>query len=108
MALLELLEGVPCQVMVSGYPSDVVRGAPWGLAQRRVAGDEPGRCAHREAVVQLRPRAAALGTLRGTQTSPTASASSARPRAGGRRYAALPLAERLAVLGAMMAVEAER
>ena len=26
----------------------------------------------------------------------------------GRRYAALPLAERLAVLGAMMAVEAER
>ena len=28
--------------------------------------------------------------------------------AGGRRYAALPVGERLAVLGAMMAVEAQR
>ena len=31
-----------------------------------------------------------------------------RTRTSRRRYAALPLAERLAVLGAMMAVEAER
>ena len=44
--------GVPCQVMVSGYPSTLYEDS--GLAQRRVAGDEPGRCAL---------RAAALGTL---------------------------------------------
>ena len=55
VALLELLKGVALSGDGLGVPLDVVRGAPSGLAQRRVAGDEPGRCAHREAVVQLRP-----------------------------------------------------
>ena len=50
-----LLKGVALSGDGLGVPLDVVRGAPSGLAQRRVAGDEPGRCAHREAVVQLRP-----------------------------------------------------
>ena len=39
-------------------------------------------------------------------TSPTARWSGARPRNWGRRYAAMPQAERLAVLAAVMAVEA--
>ena len=54
---------------------------------------------------ELRPRPAALGALRGFTDRQRIKR---KAQSWGRRYAALPVAERLAVLGAMMAVEAER
>ena len=49
MALLELLEGVPCQVMVSGVPLDVVRASAFGAGVSVECPPcmRPGRCAHR-------------------------------------------------------------
>ena len=104
-ALLELLKGLPCAVMVSGYPSALYdeRLAGWGSVSLQVmnrAGAvtetirfnfEPDRvhwasCAgrnftHRQAVKR-------------------------KAASWGRRYRAMPAAERLAVLAAIMAVEA--
>ena len=59
--LLELLKTLPCRVMLSGYPSALYDGLLGGWGSLGVAGDEPGRRAHREAVVQLHPRPGALG-----------------------------------------------
>ena len=65
--LLERLKTLPCQVMLSGYPSALYDARLEGWRSVRVAGDEPGRCAHREAVVQLRPGPGALGEPRGPE-----------------------------------------
>ena len=59
-----------------------VRRVARRLAQAGGAGHEPGRGAHREAVVQLRPGPGALGQPRGPQLPPTARPSSARRRVG--------------------------
>ena len=88
---------MPCQVMVSGTPRRCT-GAPWGLAQRRVAGDEPGRCAHREAVVQLPPERLHWARYAGKNFTDRQRIKR-KAQSWGRRYAALPAAERLAVLG---------
>ena len=65
--LLELLEAVPCQVMVSGYRSALYEERLEGW--RRVAlqvMNHAGR-AHRVRVDELRPRPAALGPVRGEE-----------------------------------------
>ena len=67
VALLELLKGLPCQVMVSGYPSALYDERLSRLAQRVAAGDEPGGGGDREDMVQLPPRPAALGALCGQE-----------------------------------------
>ena len=73
-----------------------------GLDPSAKAGDEPGRRAHREAVVQDRVHwASHAGRLTDRQRIKRKAAS------WGRRYRALPRAERLAVLASVMAVEAE-
>ena len=56
---------------------------------------------------ELPRRPAALGTLRGKNFTDRQRIKR-KAENWGRRYAALPYPERLAVLGAMMAVEAER
>ena len=66
-ALLTLLKGLPCAVMVSGYPSARVRRSAGRLARRVLAGDESGGGGDGEGLVQLRAGPAALGKLRGTQ-----------------------------------------
>ena len=65
--LLTLLAGMPCQVMVFGVSLGALRGAPSGMAPGGAPGDEPRGRSHRVRVDELRPRAAALGALRGTQ-----------------------------------------
>ena len=60
----------------------VVRRVARRLAQPGGAGHEPGRGAHREAVVQLRPRTGCIGPAARAATSPTARPSSARRRVG--------------------------
>ena len=67
VALLELLKGLPCQVMVSGHPSALYdeRLAGWRRLALQVTTPGPG--AHRGRVVQLHARPGALGELRGPQ-----------------------------------------
>ena len=106
VALLDLLKDLPCQVMVSGHPS--------ALYDEMLAG---WRSLALQVTTQAQVRTEVCGSTsrptgcigRATQagTSPTASASSVRRPTGGRRHKALPAGERLAVLAAMMAVDAE-
>ena len=79
--LLELLEAVPCQVMVSGYRSTLYEERLEGLAQRRVQVMNHGGFAPRSCGSTSPPTGCTGRATRG-RTSPTASASSARPRAG--------------------------
>ena len=85
-----------------------VRGAPRRVAARGASGDEPRRGSHRVRVDELRPRPAALGRATRGGTSPTASASSARPRAGAGATPRCRWASASRCWGAMMAVEAQR
>ena len=66
-ALLGLLKGLPCAVMVSGYPSalydELLRG--WRSVSLQVMNQAGG--GHREGLVQLRAGPCPLGALRGTR-----------------------------------------
>ena len=106
VALLELLKGLPCAVMVSGYPSalyDELLGG-WRSAALQVMNHagvvtekvwfnfEPDR-------VHWASRAGRNFTHRQMVKR--------KAHGWGRRYRAMPPAERLAVLAALMAVEAQ-
>ena len=110
--LLELLKAVSCQVMVSGYRSALYEESARWVAASGASGDEPRGRAHRVRVDELRPRPAALGPLRtggyAGRNFTDRQRIKRKAQSWGRRYAALPVGERLAVLGAMMAVEAQR
>ena len=81
VALLELLKGMPCQVMVSGYPSTLyeerLRG--WRSVEWQVMNQ--GGVRTEKLWFNFAPSGCTGHATRG-RTSPTASASSARPRAG--------------------------
>ena len=99
--LLELLKGVPCQVMVSGMARRCTRSA-LRAARGPASGVDAGV---RTECVWMNFPADRLHWARYAGRNFTDA--SARPRAGA---GATPrsVAERLAVLGAMMAVEAQR
>lgn len=105
-ALLELLKGLPCQVMVSGYPSalyDELLGA-WRSVELQVmnqAGVRTEKLWFNFTVDRVHWASYAGRNFTHRQTVKRKAAS------WGRRYQAMPRAERLAVLAAMMAVEAE-
>ena len=106
VALLGLLKGLPCQVMVSGHPSalydDLLAG--W----RRVALQVTTQGHVRTEVVwfNFAPDRVHWASCAGRNFTDRQRIK--RKAANwGRRYAALPAGERLAVLAAMMAVEAE-
>ena len=105
VALLALLKGLPCAVMVSGYPSalydESLRG--WRSVSLQVM--------NRAGVVtekvwfNFEPDRVHWASLAGRDFTHRQTVK--RKAAGwGRRYAAMPPAERLAVLAAIMAVEA--
>ena len=105
--LLELLKGVRCQVMVSGYGSALYeeRLAGW----RRVELQVMNHAGVRTECVWMNFAPDRLHWARYAGRNFTDRQRIKRKaQSWGRRYAALPVAERLAVLGAMMAVEAER
>ena len=79
--LLELLKGVPCQVMVSGYGSALYeeRLEGWRRVELQVMNHAGVRT---ECVWMNFPATGCTGRATRGGTSPTASASSARPRAG--------------------------
>ena len=105
VALLELLKGVPCQVMVSGYPSTLyeerLRG--WRSVEWQVMNQDGVRT--EKLWFNFAPERLHWARYAGKNFTDRQRIKR-KAQSWGRRYAALPLAERLAVLGAMMAVEA--
>ena len=105
--LLELLESVPCQVMVSGYRSALYeerlggwRSVEWQVMNR-------GGVRTEKLWFNFAPDRVHWARYAGKNFTDRQRIKR-KAESWGRRYAALPVAERLAVLGAMMAVEAER
>ena len=106
-ALLELLKGLPCAAMVSGYPSalyeELLRG--WGSVSLQVmnrAGAVTEKVWFNFEPDRVHWASCAGRDFTHRQTVKRKAAS------WGRRYRAMPAAERLAVLAAIMAVEAQR
>ena len=105
-ALLGLLRSLPCAVMVSGYPSSFYdeRLEGWRSASVQVM--------HQAGVVtekvwfNFEPDRMHWASLAGRNFTHRQSVKR-KAESWGRRYRAMPPAERLAVLAALMAVEAE-
>jgi len=106
IALLQLLKGLPCRVMVSGYPSALYdeRLGQWGSVELQVmnqAGVRTEKLWFNFTPDRVHWASYAGRNFTHRQTVKRKAASWAK------RYQAMPRAERLAVLSAMMAVEAE-
>lgn len=106
IALLELLKGLPCPVMVSGYPSrlydELVEG--WQSVELQVsnhAGVRTEKVWFNFTVDRVHWARYAGRDFTHRQTIKR------KAESWGRRYGAMPRAERLAVLSALMAVEAD-
>lgn len=105
-ALLELLKTLPCQVMVSGYPSALYdeRLEGWHSLELQVmnhAGVRTEKLWFNFTLDRVHWASLAGRNFTHRQCIKRKAAN------WGRRYQGLPRAERLAVLAAMMAVEAE-
>ena len=105
--LLELLKGVRCQVMVSGYGSALYeeRLAGWRSVELQVMNHAGVRT---ECVWMNFPADRLHWARYAGRNFTDRQRIKRKAQSWGRRYAALPVGERLAVLGAMMAVEAQR
>jgi hypothetical protein len=104
--LLELLKTLPCQVMLSGYPSSLYDGLlkEWQTIELQVmnqGGVRTEKIWFNFTVDRLHWASYAGRNFTHRQQIKRKAANWAR------RYEALPRAERLAVLGAMMAVEVQ-
>ena len=107
VALLELLKGLPCAAMVSGYPSGLYEELldGWGSVSLQVmnrAGAVTEKVWFNFEPDRVHWASCAGRDFTHRQTVKRKAAS------WGRRYRAMPAAERLAVLAAIMAVEAQR
>ena len=105
--LLALLVGVPCQVMVSGYRSRLYdeRLAGWRSVEWQVMNQ--GGVRTEKLWFNFAPDRLHWARFAGRNFTDRQRIKR-KAESWARRYAALPQGERLAVLGAMMAVEAER
>ena len=105
--LLELLAGLPCQVMVSGYRSRLYdeRLAGWRSVEWQVMNQ--GGVRTEKLWFNFAPDRLHWARFAGRNFTDRQRIKR-KAESWARRYAALPVGERLAVLGAMMAVEAER
>ena len=105
-ALLGLLKGLPCAVMVSGYPSSFYdeRLSGWRSLSLQVM-NQAGVVTEK-LWFNFEPDRVHWASLAGRNFTHR---QAVKRKAGnwGRRYGAMPTAERLAVLAAIMAVEAE-
>ena len=105
-ALLALLRGLPCAVMVSGYPSALYDDRLAGWRSLSVQVMNQAGVVTEKVWFNFEPDRVHWAGLAGRNFTDRQRIK--RKAAGwGRRYAAMPPAERLAVLAAMMAVEAE-
>ena len=105
--LLELLEGMSCQVMVSGYPSALYdeRLAGWGSVELQVMNQ--GGVRTEKVWFNFVPDRVHWARYAGRNFTDRQRIKR-KAASWGARYEALPVAERVAVLAAMMAVEAQR
>ena len=105
-ALLELLKGLPCAVMVSGYPSALYdeRLSGWGSVSLQVM-NQAGVVTE-NIWFNFEPDRVHWASYAGRNFTHRQSVKR-KAASWGRRYRAMPAAERLAVLAAIMAVEAE-
>ena len=105
--LLELLEGMSCQVMVSGYPSALYdeRLAGWGSVELQVMNQ--GGVRTEKVWFNFVPDRVHWARYAGKNFTDRQRIKR-KAASWGARYEALPVAERVAVLAAMMAVEAQR
>ena len=106
IALLELLKTLPCQVMVSGYPSALYdeRLGQWGSVELQVMNQAGVRT--EKLWFNFTPDRVHWASFAGRNFTHRQTVKR-KAASWGRRYRAMPRAERLAVLAAMMAVEAE-
>ena len=106
LELLELLRTVPCQVMVSGYPSALYdeRLEGWRTVQWQVMNQ--GGVRTEKLWFNFVPDRVHWARYAGKNFTDRQRIKR-KAESWGRRYEALPPAERLAVLATMMAVEAE-
>ena len=106
VALLELLAKLPCQVMVSGYPSSLYDGllSGWRSVELQVmnqAGVRTEKVWFNFSLDRVHWARYAGKNFTDRQRIKR------KAQSWGRRYEGLPRAERVAVLAALMAVEAE-
>ena len=107
VALLGILKSLPCSVMISGYPSRLYDEhlSDWRTLEIQVNNQS---CVVTEKLwFNFGAPTGCTGMPVRAGTSPTASASSATPKAGRGANRAMPPGERLAVLAAVLAVEVE-
>ena len=106
VALLGILTSLPCQVMISGYPSRLYDEhlAGWRSFSLQVNNQS---CIVTEKVwFNFEPDRVHWASLAGRDFTHRQIVKR-KAESWGRRYAALPRSERLAVMAAMMAVEAD-
>ena len=105
-ALLGLLKGLPCAAMVSGYPSALYDGLLAGWRSASVQVMNQAGAVTEKVWFNFEPDRAHWASFAGRNFTDRQRIK--RKAAGwGRRYRAMPPGERLAVLSAVMAVEAE-
>jgi DNA adenine methylase len=106
IALLDLLKTLPCSVIVSGYPSSLYdeRLGNWGSVELQVMNQAGVRT--EKLWFNFTPDRVHWASVAGRNFTHRQSVKR-KAVSWGRRYQAMPRAERLAVLAAIMAVEAE-
>ena len=105
-ALLALLRGLPCAVMVSGYPSALYDGLLEGWRSASVQVMNQAGAVTEKVWFNFEPDRAHWASFAGRNFTDRQRIKR-KAASWGRRYAAMPPGERLAVLAAVMAVEAE-
>ena len=103
--VLEILKGLPCSVILSGYPSDVYdeRLTGWGTLELQVMNQ--GGVRTEKLWFNFTPDRVHWCRYAGKNFTDRQRIKR-KAESWGRRYQALPRAERLAVLSSIMAVEA--
>ena len=104
--LLALLKRLPCQVMISGYPSELYERALPGWHSLSLQVMNQAGVVTEKLWCNFAPGRAHWHTYAG-QNFTQRQCIKRKAANWGRRYAAMPPGERLAVLAALMAVEAE-
>lgn len=104
--LLEILKGLPCSVILSGYPSTVYDGllTDWGTLELQVMNQ--GGVRTEKLWFNFTPDRVYWSRYAGKNFTDRQRIKR-KAESWGRRYQALPRAERLAVLSSIMAVEAQ-
>jgi len=106
VCLLGILKSLPCQVMISGYPSALYDGHLGGWRSLEIQVNNQACVVTEKLWFNFAPDRVHWASLAGRDFTHRQTVK--RKAAGwGRRYRAMPRSERLAVLAAIMAVEAD-